>query len=94
MNDIDIPRTVEECRQKLREEFVKHKDVKDIRVIDMLIVKVSRHLIFMKEEDYFQIVLCVLTVCCYLLLGSNGAARNGNPMETSWPCYGILERYR
>lgn len=39
VNDIDIPRNVKQCRQKLREEFMKHKDVKDIRVIDMLIIK-------------------------------------------------------
>ncbi|KAL3269774.1 hypothetical protein HHI36_008834 [Cryptolaemus montrouzieri] len=37
----DIPKSVEQCHAKLREEFAKHKDVKDIRVIDMLVIKVS-----------------------------------------------------
>lgn len=39
--DYDIPMTVEQCRDKLREEFVKHRNVTDIRVIDMLVIKVS-----------------------------------------------------
>jgi len=38
--DYDIPMTVEQCRDKLREEFVKHRSVTDIRVIDMLVIKV------------------------------------------------------
>jgi len=33
--------SVEQCRDKLREEFVKHRNVTDIRVIDMLVIKVS-----------------------------------------------------
>ncbi|GAB0086084.1 NADH dehydrogenase [Sergentomyia squamirostris] len=37
--DYDIPKSVEQCREKLREEFMKHKDVSDIRVIDMLVIK-------------------------------------------------------
>ncbi|KAL5287087.1 NDUFA6 family protein [Megaselia abdita] len=37
--DYDIPMSVEQCRDKLREEFLKNKDVSDIRVIDMLVVK-------------------------------------------------------
>lgn len=39
--DYDIPMSIEQCRAKLREEFTKNKDVSDIRVIDMLVVKVS-----------------------------------------------------
>lgn len=39
--DYDIPMSIEQCRAKLREEFIKNKDVSDIRVIDMLVVKVS-----------------------------------------------------
>uniref|UniRef100_T1GKN3 NADH dehydrogenase [ubiquinone] 1 alpha subcomplex subunit 6 n=1 Tax=Megaselia scalaris TaxID=36166 RepID=T1GKN3_MEGSC len=38
--DYDIPMSIEQCRAKLREEFLKNKDVQDIRVIDMLVVKV------------------------------------------------------
>ncbi|KAK7791310.1 hypothetical protein R5R35_000818 [Gryllus longicercus] len=37
--DYDIPKTIEECRAKLREEFDKNRHVKDIRVIDMLVIK-------------------------------------------------------
>lgn len=39
--DYDIPKSVEQCREKLREEFLKHKNVTDIRVIDMLVIKVG-----------------------------------------------------
>ena len=41
VEDYDIPKSVKECREKLREQFLKNKDVSDIRVIDMLVVKVS-----------------------------------------------------
>ncbi|XP_037955050.1 NADH dehydrogenase [ubiquinone] 1 alpha subcomplex subunit 6-like [Teleopsis dalmanni] len=39
--DYDIPKSVPQCREKLREEFEKHRNVTDIRVIDMLVIKVS-----------------------------------------------------
>ncbi|XP_065155625.1 NADH dehydrogenase [ubiquinone] 1 alpha subcomplex subunit 6 [Atheta coriaria] len=35
----DIPKSVEQCKAKLREEFMKHKDCEDVRVIDMLVIK-------------------------------------------------------
>jgi NADH dehydrogenase (ubiquinone) 1 alpha subcomplex subunit 6 len=38
--DYDIPKSVEQCRAKLREEFEKNRHIKDIRVIDMLVIKV------------------------------------------------------
>lgn len=37
--DYDIPKTVPDCRKKLREEFEKNKNVEDIRVIDVLVIK-------------------------------------------------------
>ncbi|XP_067627901.1 NADH dehydrogenase [ubiquinone] 1 alpha subcomplex subunit 6 [Eurosta solidaginis] len=37
--DYDIPKSVSQCRAKLREEFEKHRDVTDVRVIDMLVIK-------------------------------------------------------
>lgn len=38
--DYDIPKTVEQCRAKLREEFERHRNVTDVRVVDMLVIKV------------------------------------------------------
>jgi len=38
--DYDIPKSVEQCRARLREEFEKNRHVTDIRVIDMLVIKV------------------------------------------------------
>ncbi|XP_065090769.1 NADH dehydrogenase [ubiquinone] 1 alpha subcomplex subunit 6-like [Ochlerotatus camptorhynchus] len=37
--ECDIPKSLEQCRQKLREEFLKHRNVTDLRVIDMLVIK-------------------------------------------------------
>lgn len=39
--DYDIPKSESQCREKLKEEFLKHKNVTDIRVIDMLVIKVG-----------------------------------------------------
>ncbi|XP_068633203.1 NADH dehydrogenase [ubiquinone] 1 alpha subcomplex subunit 6-like [Battus philenor] len=35
----DIPKTEEDCRLKLRENFYKHAKVTDVRVIDILVIK-------------------------------------------------------
>lgn len=37
--DYNIPKSTEQLRAKLREQFLKHKDVQDIRVSDMLVIK-------------------------------------------------------
>lgn len=37
----DIPKSREQLHEKLRSEFAKHKNVTDIRVIDMLVIKVN-----------------------------------------------------
>lgn len=34
-----MPKSVDQCRQKLREEFLKNKNLQDIRVTDMLVIK-------------------------------------------------------
>lgn len=39
VKEFDIPKSEEQCRAKLKENFVKNKDVTDIRVIDMLVIK-------------------------------------------------------
>lgn len=41
VHDFHIPKTEDQCREKLREEFERNRGVKDIRVIDMLVIKVS-----------------------------------------------------
>uniref|UniRef100_A0A0U2TIR8 NADH dehydrogenase [ubiquinone] 1 alpha subcomplex subunit 6 n=1 Tax=Tortanus forcipatus TaxID=197020 RepID=A0A0U2TIR8_9MAXI len=39
VKDFDIPPSVNECRDVLRRNFKKNAHVKDIRVIDMLVIK-------------------------------------------------------
>lgn len=39
----DIPKNECEVRNKLREKFMKHANVTDIRIIDMLVIKVCFH---------------------------------------------------
>lgn len=41
VKEFHIPKTIPQCRSKLREEFEKHRGVQDLRVIDMLVIKVS-----------------------------------------------------
>lgn len=56
MKDFDIPKSEQQCRAKLREVFVNNKDVTDIRVIDMLVIKVGIHLI----EIFKALNMCML----------------------------------
>ncbi|KAJ0176623.1 hypothetical protein K1T71_007802 [Dendrolimus kikuchii] len=39
VKDFDIPKSEEQCRAKIKELFLKNKDVTDIRVIDLLVIK-------------------------------------------------------
>ncbi|XP_058460927.1 NADH dehydrogenase [ubiquinone] 1 alpha subcomplex subunit 6-like [Malaya genurostris] len=39
MHEYDMPKSFEQCRDKLREMFIKNQGVTDVRVIDMLVVK-------------------------------------------------------
>ncbi|VEN55091.1 unnamed protein product [Callosobruchus maculatus] len=41
VRQFDVPRTVEQCKVKLREEFTKYDEIKDVRLIDMMVIKVS-----------------------------------------------------
>lgn len=41
MFDRHLPLTKEECQNKLKEEFLKNKHITDVRVIDMLVIKVG-----------------------------------------------------
>ncbi|XP_075977715.1 NADH dehydrogenase [ubiquinone] 1 alpha subcomplex subunit 6-like [Anticarsia gemmatalis] len=39
VKEFDIPKSEEQCREKLKEFFMNNKDVTDVRVIDMLVIK-------------------------------------------------------
>ncbi|XP_060811502.1 NADH dehydrogenase [ubiquinone] 1 alpha subcomplex subunit 6 [Bombus pascuorum] len=39
LSNYDLPVSKEDCVKKLREEFERHANVKDIRVIDILLIK-------------------------------------------------------
>ncbi|CAL7947733.1 unnamed protein product [Xylocopa violacea] len=39
LNNCPIPKNAEECKAKLREEFRKNANVRDVRVIDVLLIK-------------------------------------------------------
>lgn len=41
VKEYDIPKSEEQCREKIRELFMKNKDVTDVRVMDMLVIKVN-----------------------------------------------------
>ncbi|KAJ8934758.1 hypothetical protein NQ318_003343, partial [Aromia moschata] len=47
----DIPRNEEQCRQKLREEFAKYDNIKDIRILDMLVIKVEMKKLKKTEDE-------------------------------------------
>ncbi len=40
LQEFDIPVNLPEARGKLKEKFMEHSEVKDVRIIDMLVVKV------------------------------------------------------
>lgn len=44
--DRNLPLTKEECQSKLKQEFLKNKHISDVRIIDMLVIKVYRHVYF------------------------------------------------
>lgn len=46
VKNFDIPKNEEDCKRKLRERFYKNACLTDIRIIDMLIVKVYIFLCF------------------------------------------------
>ena len=43
--EYDIPKNEAQCRAKLREEFEKNRQIKDVRVIDMMVVKGQMELV-------------------------------------------------
>ena len=40
LSQMPMPVTQQECQKMLKTQFVKHKDIKDTRIIDVLVVKV------------------------------------------------------
>ena len=45
----DIPVTEQNCRDTIKASFVKNKNLKDIRVIDMMVIKVESELIVLTK---------------------------------------------
>ncbi|XP_013145124.1 PREDICTED: NADH dehydrogenase [ubiquinone] 1 alpha subcomplex subunit 6-like [Papilio polytes] len=41
VKEFDMPKSEDQCRAKLKEMFLNNKNVTDVRVIDMLVIKVS-----------------------------------------------------
>jgi hypothetical protein len=80
--DYDIPKSETQCRAKLREEFLRHQHVTDIRVIDMLVIKVT--LFYIYFVHFWQRSLSNA--------GSNGAERGRQEVETKGPHNALLER--
>lgn len=81
-----IPVTKEECQQKLREEFYRHANVRDLRVIDMLLVKVRvifSCLFYVYYNRYIN---------KYVIIGANGTSGGLCSMETSCNIVALLER--
>ncbi|CAG0900592.1 unnamed protein product [Darwinula stevensoni] len=62
VHEFDIPKSVRQCREKLKEEFVKNKDLKDVRIIDAKVIKGQMDLVETKKMwrqkhhvmNYFQ----------------------------------------
>jgi len=54
--DRHLPVTKEECQKKLKEEFLKNKHITDIRVIDMLVIKVCKSY-FNSNFEFFKIFI-------------------------------------
>ena len=41
VEDFDIDKSEKQCKEKIRELFMKNAHVKDVRIIDMLVIKVN-----------------------------------------------------
>lgn len=79
---------MDQCREKLREEFLKNSHVTDIRVIDMLVIKVGC-IISSVRTEYLE----YLIPFAFIYLGTNGIKRNCGNMETERSCYVLLQRF-
>lgn len=77
----DIPKSTEQLRTKLREEFTKHPDYADIRVIDMLVIKVPY------KQKHVRLTRFKTNT---IFTGPNGIKRSSKYLETKRTHYGIL----
>lgn len=66
----DIPVTAEQGRSKLRQEFLKNKHVRDIRSIDLLVIKASgprelssSSMLFVQERSFSPHCLWLEVAC-------------------------------
>lgn len=74
----NIPITVEMCNMKLREKFMENAHVKDLRTIDLLVVKVRIGQFNLKQNSEWGV------------LGSNGIDRIGQSLETETSYYDVF----
>ena len=71
----DIPVTEQNCRDTIKASFVKNKNLKDIRVIDMMVIKVESELIVLTKLNSLKSkIYCFLgstrSPWSYWMLGS------------------------
>ena len=59
VKDFDIPISVKQGRDKVREMFLKNKHVSDIRTIDLLVVKVG--------ENWLKLMALVLAIYSFII---------------------------
>lgn len=59
-----MPKSEDQCRAKLKELFLKNKDVTDVRVIDMLVIKVTNSInIYNFPPNKRRIILFIVVLC-------------------------------
>ena len=58
LKQMPMPVTQLECEKMLKTQFTKHKDVKDTRIIDVLVVKVSTS----SRETFIRLYLTIIII--------------------------------
>lgn len=58
MNTYHIPKNIEQCKEKLRQEFLKHDRIDDVRLIDMLVIKVNLINCFVEKNISYIGIFC------------------------------------
>lgn len=66
-----MPKSEEQCREKLKEMFLNNKHVSDIRVIDMLVIKVKLNkVLIVILENFFDFISINISLFWILPLNS------------------------